>query len=356
MWNLQRTSGFGALARVKFPSRCPGGYDGRCRGDNGSKNLNSFDLITFAAFVFPACSCKFKIMVSIGKRNTLTVLRDSTVGIYLDAGERGEILLPNRYVPRRFAQGDRLDVFVYRDSEDRLVATTETPRATVGEVATLKVVSINARVGAFLDWGLAKDLLLPFREQRGPVRVGQNVVVRIYLDEKTQRIAASMKLNQDSAIEPPDYMKGQPVEFLICEKTGLGYKALVEGAHPGMLYHEGISTPVAIGQKLKGFVRSVRPDGKIDLSLEPTGHRRVAPLALRIVETLRRSGGRLGFYDDSSPEAIRQAFGASKKAFKQALGTLYKARRIRFSKPGIELLDNTTWSPHSQPPDNRRVS
>lgn len=284
-------------------------------------------------------------MIEIGKRNTLAVVRDSTVGIYLDAGERGEILLPNRYVPRTFNQGDQIDVFVYRDSDDRLVATTETPRAMVGEVATLKVVSVNQQVGAFLDWGLAKDLLLPFREQRGPVRVGQDVVVRIYLDEKTERVVASMKLRTESAAEPPNYVRGQSVEFVISEKTALGYKALVEGAHPGMVYHESISVAPAIGQKLKGFVRGVRPDGKIDLSLEPIGHRRVAPLALRIVEALQRNGGRLSFDDDSSPEAIRQTFKASKKAFKQALGTLYKARRIRFSNPGIELLDNTNWSP-----------
>ena len=241
--------------------------------------------------------------------------------------------------------GDRLDVFVYRDSEDRLVASTETPRATVGDVATLKVISINRQIGAFLDWGLAKDLLLPFREQTGHVQVGQNVVVRVYLDEKTQRIVASMKLGQDSALEPSHYRTGQPVEFLITDKTPLGYKALVEGQHAGLLYHEGVSVPVAIGQKLKGFVRAMRPDGKMDLSLDQAGYQRVAPLARRIVQALQRNGGRLELDDDSPPEAIRQALSASKKAFKQAIGTLYKARRIRFSKPGIELVDNTNWLP-----------
>ena len=286
-------------------------------------------------------------MATIGKRNTLTVLRDSTSGLYLDGGEHGEILLPNRYVPRGVVLGDRLDVFVYRDSEDRLVATTETPRATVGEVATLKVISINRQVGAFLDWGLAKDLLLPFREQTGHVQVGQDVVVRVYLDEKTQRIVASMKLGRNSALEPPNYRSGQRVEFLITDQTPLGYKALVEGKHPGLLYHEGISVPVAIGQKFEGFVRALRPDGKIDLSLDQAGYRRVAPLASRIVQALKDGGGRLDLDDDSPPEAIRKTFGASKKAFKQALGNLYKARRIRFTKPGIELLDNTSWSPSS---------
>ena len=284
-------------------------------------------------------------MATIGKRNTLTVVRDSSPGLYLDGGAHGDILLPNRYVPRGIKTGAQIEVFVYRDSEDRLVATTETPRATVGESATLKVISVNRRIGAFLDWGLAKDLLLPFQEQTGPVCLGQEVVVRIYVDEKTQRIVASMKLDQDPAAKPPDYRHGQPVEFLITERTDLGYKALVEGKHSGLLYHDGLSVPVAIGKRLKGFVRALRPDGKIDLVLEQPGYRRVAPVALRIVQALQANGGRLGIDDDSSPEAIRQAFGTSKKAFKQALGTLYKARRIRFSKPGIELLDNTHWSP-----------
>jgi hypothetical protein len=284
-------------------------------------------------------------MAIIGKRNTLRALRDSASGVYLDGGKHGEILLPNRYVPRGVVMGDRLEVFVYRDSEDRLVASTETPRATVGDVATLKVISINRQIGAFLDWGLAKDLLLPFREQTGPVQVGQDVAVRVYLDEKTQRIVASMKLGQDSALEPSNFRTGQQVEFLITDKTTLGYKALVEGKHAGLLYHEGVSVPVAIGQKLTGFVRAMRPDGKMDLSLDQAGYQRVAPLALRIVQALQRNGGRRDLDDDSPPEAIRQALSASKKAFKQAIGTLYKARRIRFSKPGIELVDNTSWSP-----------
>jgi len=295
-------------------------------------------------------------MATIGKRNILTVVRDSSPGLYLDGGEHGEILLPNRYVPRGIKIGDQIEVFVYWDSEDRLVATTETPRASVGEVATLKVISINRQVGAFLDWGLAKDLLLPFREQTGSVRAGQDVVVRIYIDQKTRRIAASMKLDWDPTVEPPDYRSGQSVEFVIIEKTNLGYKALVEGKHSGLLYHDRLSVPVAIGQQLKGFVRALRPDGKIDLTLDQPGYRRVAPLALRIVAPLRRNGGRLDVDDDTSPEAIHQAFGASKKAFKQALGTLYKSRQIRFSNPGIELLDNTTWSPGVSPTSTERTT
>jgi predicted RNA-binding protein (virulence factor B family) len=202
-------------------------------------------------------------------------------------------------------------------------------------------------MGAFLDWGLSKDLLLPFREQTRPVAVGQEVTVRVYVDTKSQRIVASMRLDRGAEKEAPDYPPGEPVEFVVSEETELGYKALVEGRHRGMLYRDSLSAPVAVGQRLKGFVRAVRPDGKIDLSLDQAGYRRVAPLAARIVERLQRHGGRLELDDDSPPEAIRQAFGASKKAFKQALGSLYKARRIRFRKPGLELLDNSHWSPGS---------
>ena len=284
-------------------------------------------------------------MVSIGKRNTLTVIRDSSPGLYLDGEGLGEILLPNRYVPRGIKTGDPIDVFVYRDSEDRLVATTETPLAMVGDIATLRVISIHRQAGAFLDWGLAKDLLLPFREQSGTVCAGQDVVVRVHIDQKTQRIVASMKLDRDSTAAPPSYRPGQPVEFLITERTDLGFKALVEGKHSGLLYHDGLSIPVAIGREIRGFVRGVRPDGKIDLVLDQPGYRRVAPLAQQIVQALQGNGGRLGVDDNSSPEAIRQAFGVSKKAFKQALGTLYKSRRIRFTPEGIVLLDNTNWSP-----------
>ena len=168
-------------------------------------------------------------MAEIGKRNTLTVLRGSSPGVYLDGAEHGDILLPNRYVPRQIAAGDRIEVFVYRDSQDRLVASTETPRAAVGDIATLKVVSVNRQIGAFLDWGLSKDLLLPFREQTAPVRVGQAVTVRVYLDQKTQRIVASMKLDRDSALESPSYRTGQPVDDGDHPAAGSGRAAVPPG-------------------------------------------------------------------------------------------------------------------------------
>lgn len=281
----------------------------------------------------------------IGQRNRLKVVRDAPPGFYLDGEELGEILLPRRYIPVGLAPGHELKVFVYLDSEDRLVATTETPRATVGEFACLEVVSVNRDVGAFLDWGLSKDLLLPFREQETKVRRGEKVVVAVYVDEKTNRIAASARLSRHLSRQSPAYKTGQGVELLISGKTPLGYNAIVENTHLGLIYHDTVTTPLQVGQRLNGFVRGIRPGGKIDLSLDAAGYKRVAPLKVQIVEALKRNGGRLEFDDDSSSEAIRETFGVSKKAFKQALGSLYKTRRIRFTSPGLEILDDTSWEP-----------
>ena len=284
-------------------------------------------------------------MAILGKRNTLSIVRESAPGLYLDGGELGEILLPGRYIPANLKQKDKLDVFVYRDSEDRLVPTTEIPLANVGEFAALKVVSINDRVGAFLDWGLAKDLLLPFREQERPVRVGQRVVVFVYLDTKTERIVATTRLKRHLSPDRPFYRNSQPVELLITGATPLGYQAIVENSHFGLLYRDNIPTPLQIGQRVKAFVRNIRPNDQIDLSLDASGYKRVAPLTDQIVQALEQNGGKLAFDDDSSSAAIRQKFSVSKKAFKQALGKLYKARRTQFTRPGIELQDNSAWRP-----------
>ncbi|HEY0548492.1 MAG TPA: S1-like domain-containing RNA-binding protein [Verrucomicrobiae bacterium] len=280
-------------------------------------------------------------MASIGKRNTLVIVREAPPGLYLNGGDLGEILLPGRYIPRGLKQGEKLDVFIYRDSDDRLVATTEVPYATVGEFACLEVVSVNLRVGAFLNWGLQKDLLLPFREQETPARIGQKVVVFIYVDPKTNRIVVSARLARHLSRDTPSYADGQNVNLLITGETPLGYSAIINNAHRGLLYRDQMAAALAVGQKLKGFVRTVHPSGKIDLSLDASGYKRVASLQQQIVQALELKGGKLAFDDDSSPEAIREAFGVSKKAFKQALGALYKSRRIQFAQPGIELLDNS---------------
>ena len=278
-------------------------------------------------------------MAELGKRNSLRVIREAPPGVYLDGGDLGEILLPNRYVPRGTIGGEVVDVFVFCDSADRLVATTETPHATVGEFAYLRVVGFKPGVGAFLDWGLTKDLLLPIREQDDRVAVGDWVIAFIFVDEKSMRIVASTRLNRHLNRTPPEYRDGQPVSLLITGETDLGYNAIIDGAHRGLLYRTDLSGPLAVGQKHDGYVRTVRPDGKIDLSLDAAGYRRVAPLAERIIELLGEAGGRLPYGDESSPVEIREAFGASKKAFKQAIGALYRERRISIETHGIRLID-----------------
>ena len=276
-------------------------------------------------------------MAKIGRRNILWVSRIATPGVYLDGGERGEILLPGRYVPKGTLVGESFDVFVHRDSEDRLVATTETPRALVGEFAALKVVGTNPRIGAFLDWGLSKDLLLPIREQSRRVSPGEWVVAYVFVDVKTDRIVATTRLNRHLNVTPPAYAEGQAVELLVTVRTALGYNAIVSGAHIGLLYHNELPGPLSTGQKLDGYIRAVRPDGKIDLSINPAGYRRVAPLKEQVLEALSSAGGKLPLGDASSPAEIRDAFGVSKKAFKQAIGALYRERRIVIGEQGIRL-------------------
>jgi len=277
-------------------------------------------------------------MADIGKYNTLTVLKEAQQGVYLDGGHHGEILVPRRYVPQGAMPGSQMKVFVYRDSEDRIVATTETPLATVGEFACLEAVSVHPRAGAFLNWGLSKDLLLPFLEQIQDVYPQDRVVVYVMLDEKTDRVVATARFNRFLNKSEPLYDEGQPVSLLVYEKTPLGYNAIINNAHRGLLYNNDVNAPLRRGQKLEGFIRTVHPDGKIDLALDKSGYSRVGPLADKIVEAMIANGGRLELSDKSPPEAIREAFGASKKAFKQAVGALYSQRLIRIGEDGMELV------------------
>ncbi|HEX8373418.1 MAG TPA: S1-like domain-containing RNA-binding protein [Chthoniobacterales bacterium] len=280
-------------------------------------------------------------MASIGQRNALQVIREATPGYYLDGENLGEILLPRRYIPENTGPGDYVLVFVHRDSEDRLVATTEIPIARVGEFASLKVVSVNPQVGAFLDWGLAKDLLLPIREQTHRVAVGEELVVYVFLDEQSGRIVASSRLEAHLDLTKADYEEGQQVSLLIAGETALGYKAIVENAHWGLLFKSDIGAALRIGETTSGYVRTIRPDGKLDLSLTQAGYGRVRSLTEQILEELGKNNGRLPVSDSSSPEEIRKRFNTSKKAFKQALGALYRKRVIRLTSDGIELIETT---------------
>ena len=278
-------------------------------------------------------------MATLGKRNLLTIVRGAPPGFYLDGGTHGEILLPGRYIPPGATPGGKIDVFVYRDSEDRLVATTQKALASVGEFAGLKVVSTNPRIGVFLDWGLDKDLMLPIREMSGPVNVGDVVVVQVALDPQSDRVFASARLNRRLEITPLDtYHAGDAVKLLVMSESPLGYNMIVNDAHRGLLYHSDVPGPLQIGQHVEGYVRSIRPDGKLDLAAGRAGYRRVGTFAEQIIAALEAAGGRLPYHDNSPPEEIREALGMSKKAFKQAIGALFRERRIFIDPNGIRLV------------------
>ena len=282
-------------------------------------------------------------MAKIGTFNQLTILERVDHGLYLDGGELGNILLPQRYVSAEMKVGGSIEVFIYCDSEDRLVATTETPKGQVGEFAYLEVVEVKPNVGAFLDWGLSKDLLLPYREQGNfIINQGDGLVVAIYLDEHTHRIVASARLHRHICPEPPTYAPNDPVEVLIYGDSPLGYKAIVDRKHRGLLYHAETHEKLEEGDRFTGYVKKVRSGGKIDLRRDPAGYQRVESLADRIYKQLEAAGGQLSCNDNSSPESVREHFDCSKKAFKQAIGALYKQRLIRITEAGIERVHDDT--------------
>lgn len=292
-------------------------------------------------------------MVKIGKINHLQVVKSVDFGIYLDGGESGEILLPSRYVPTESIPGDSLEVFIYRDSEDRLIATTEAPYAMVDQCAYLKVVAIN-KIGAFLDWGLPKDLLVPFSEQRKPMQIDNSYVVFLYLDGETDRIAASTRLH-DHLSEKSFYFKPQqPVDLLISNRTDMGYQAVVDGSHLGLIYNNEIFQPLRVGQKLRGYIKQIRPDQRIDLCLQLDDQRTRNALASRILDYLQAHDGTSTLTDKSPPEAIYKAFGVSKKKYKKELGGLYKSKRILIGKKKITLLPRS--EDPSSPWDQNRKS
>ncbi|MCG8600554.1 MAG: S1-like domain-containing RNA-binding protein [Verrucomicrobiales bacterium] len=275
----------------------------------------------------------------LGKINRLIILRDSDHGFYLDGGELGEILLPNREVPEDVEQGDEVEVFISRDSEDRIVATSTRPVCEVGDFVMLEVKAVNRKIGAFLDWGYPKDLLLPFREQLRRVKPGEKVLVHVYLDEVSNRIVASARTNRFLNKRRPEYDIADEVSLLIQEETPLGYMAIIDGQFRGLLHRERVSRTLRVGEKYDGYIAALKPDEKIDLSLEPIGYRRVTTLGDRIMTELAEEGGKLPFGDKTAPEEIRNHFGVSKKAFKQALGALYRERKIKVAPDSIEKVD-----------------
>lgn len=271
-------------------------------------------------------------------------------GFYLDGGDLGEVLLPRRETPPGTKLGDTLEVFVYRDADGRWLATLQRPLALVGDVAALRVMGFMSGIGVFLDWGMEDEhLLMPTREQEAPVRKGEPVVVCVYEDPQTRRVLASSRLQEHLPGAPADYKAGDAVDLLIVRETPLGYIALVEGAHLGLLYHPQERVVLNPGDKVKGYVGVLRTDGKLDLTLDSSGRDAVEALADQILAALDAAGGRLEIDDSSMPEDIRIKFGASKKAFKQAVGRLYRERRITLTKPGIEIVREMQGRPRVHP-------
>lgn len=275
--------------------------------------------------------------VSVGRHATLRVIKAVDFGVYLDGGELGDILLPTRYIPAGTRVGDPIRVFLYRDSDDKLIATTLKPRAEVGECACLKVVAVNA-VGAFLDWGLPKDLLVPFSEQRPRMQAGRNYCVYLYTDDHSNRIVASARLSRFlSETNEQMFTEGQPVDLLLCGRTDLGMKAVINGSHLGMVLTNDLIGGVRTGDRLKGFVKHIRDDGRINLRLQATGAPGRDQLDTRILAFLEQNDGVSTVTDRSSPEAIFKAFGVSKASYKKALGRLYKARLITLDNDRVTL-------------------
>lgn len=274
--------------------------------------------------------------VILGKYNQLEVVKEVDFGVYLDGGDDGEILLPSRYVPEGCKPGDVLNVFIYLDNEERLIATTLQPKAQVGEFACLEVAWIN-EYGAFLDWGLMKDLFVPFREQKMKMQKGRSYVVHAHVDEESYRIMASAKVERYLSKEKPDYQPGQEVEIMIWQRTDLGYKAIVENQYSGLIYQGEIFKSLEPGMKLTAYIRQVREDGKIDLTLQKDGQKKVEDFSEVLLQFIKDQGGHTLLNDKSAAEDIYEAFGVSKKTFKKAVGDLYKKRLIVLEEGGIRL-------------------
>lgn len=280
-------------------------------------------------------------MVIIGQMNQLAVIKQVQFGVYLDAQEWGSVLLPKQQVPEHTQIGDQLNVFLYYDSEDRLIAAHKQPKALVDTCAYLRVSAVD-RVGAWLDWGLDKDLLLPFNEQDKPLEVGQSVVAYVFFDEETERLAASTRLRDflyEEVLEDNDLQSGQEVDLLIYGRSDMGYKAVIDNRYLGLIFRDDALKTTRIGQRLSGFIKSVRDDKRINLSLQRLGKAGRNALEQAILDDLREQGGHSNLTDKSPPELINRRFKVSKAAYKKALGALYRNRLIALSKESISLLE-----------------
>lgn len=276
-------------------------------------------------------------MIEIGNYNTLKIIKILSFGAYLDGGNGLEILLPTRYVPQDAKINDTVKVFIYHDNEGRLIATTAKPLAIAGEFQFMEVKSVN-KTGAFLEWGLMKDLLVPFKEQKMPMKEGKWYLVYVHVDHVTKRIVASARIDKYLDNTIPNYTFNQEVDLLVADETEIGYKVIINNTHWGLVYRNEIFQRLEKGDHLKGYIKEVRDDEKIDVSLTPLGYQKVEGIASIILESLKAQGGFIAVHDKSEPDLIYSLFRCSKKAFKQAIGSLYKQKLITIEPQGIKLV------------------
>lgn len=276
--------------------------------------------------------------IKLGDYNRLTIVKEVDFGIYLDGGDEGEILLPKRYVPENCKPGDELEVFLYLDQDERLIATTQQPLAKVGEFACLEVAWVN-QYGAFLNWGLMKDLFCPFHEQKQRMEIGNRYVVAVFIDEESYRIAASAKVEHFFVTNFPPYQPGEKVDLLVWQTTDLGFKVIIDHAYPGLVYRSQVFKSIRIGDSLQGYIMGVRPDGKIDVSLQPHGRQQTTDFAETLLQYLKDHDGFCELGDKSDAQDIKHRFEVSKKVYKKAIGDLYRRRLITLEDAGIRLVE-----------------
>jgi predicted RNA-binding protein (virulence factor B family) len=279
------------------------------------------------------------VSLEIGKLNTLRVVKTLDFGVYLDGGNGLEILLPVRYVPESCEVGNDIDVFIYHDNEGRIIATTVRPLAMVGEFRMMQVKDVT-QVGAFLEWGIMKDLLVPYREQKTQMKKGRSYLVYVYLDSVTNRIVASARIDKFLDNVPPHYEYNQEIDLTVIDETEIGYKVIINNLHSGLLYRNEVFRSLAKGEKLKGYIKEVREDDKIDVSLQKLGYEKVDGISKHILDTLLHHGGYLPLHDKSDADEIQALFACSKKTFKKAIGALYKQKLIALEEEGIRLVVN----------------
>ena len=282
--------------------------------------------------------------MKIGRYNTLRVVKKVAFGVYLDGGDQHEILLPKRFVPEGLDIDDEIEVFIYHDNEGRLIATTQRPLATVGEFQWMKVNHVT-NAGAFLEWGLMKELLVPYREQKTEMIAGRWYLVYVYLDFITQRVVASARIDKFLDNLPPRYEYNQEVDLIVADETELGYKVIINHLHWGLLYRNEVFRTLRKGEKTKGYIKEVREDDKIDVSLQPLGYDKVEGIAQQILRALEQNNGTLPLHDKSDADEIYALLGCSKKSFKKAIGSLYKQQLITLGENGITQKGMKSESP-----------